>query len=99
MYKIQYNYNTGDSSHKERNLVSTLELTWENKDVARDNLRRIKEHYINYQKFNNSGPFYSWGEHRKKLRIEAEKAYKDSDWSVIEKGRIVDPCIILKSDN
>jgi hypothetical protein len=42
-YQIKISYRTGNSfgSHDEER---TLEHTWKNKDIARENLDRIKEH-------------------------------------------------------
>lgn len=47
-YSIQYTYDTGNSFHNEYGLVDTLELTWENLDIVKSNLQRIKEHYEYY---------------------------------------------------
>ena len=47
MYKIQLYYATGDSFESE-NVNKEIELSWENLDIAKENLKRIKEHYICY---------------------------------------------------
>jgi len=47
-YQIKYTYDTGDSFRKHPNRVGYLEAVWSNLDVAKDNLRRIKEHYEYY---------------------------------------------------
>jgi hypothetical protein len=50
MYKIKYNYTTGDSfqSHDEEDV---LEFEWTNLDLAKECLQRIKEHYRWYKSF------------------------------------------------
>ncbi len=44
-YRIEYNYDTGDTFRTEEDLTSELEFEWENLDIAKENLKRIKEHY------------------------------------------------------
>lgn len=51
-YKIQYNYNTGDSFSHTDGLEDSLEVTWENLDIAKENIKRIEEHYKAFQKVN-----------------------------------------------
>jgi hypothetical protein len=48
MYKIKYSYRTGDSFHTEE-LENILEYEWEDLDIAKDSLKRIKEHYKWYE--------------------------------------------------
>lgn len=43
-YKIQVDYETGDSFGKEDTSI-VLELSWEKAEIAKENLVRIKEHY------------------------------------------------------
>lgn len=43
-YVIKYGYRTGDSFHTE-NRESVLEHEWESKDLVKQNMKRIKEHY------------------------------------------------------
>jgi len=47
-YKIKYEYKTGNSfgSHDEE---SILEYDWEDLEIAKESLRRIKEHYKWYE--------------------------------------------------
>lgn len=52
MYKIKYLYRTGDSFGSE-DLEEYLDLTWENLDVAKKNLKAIKEHHTLYELVNN----------------------------------------------
>ena len=49
MYKIRYNYDTGDSFTTHHGLEEFLELTWEKREVAEANLKRLQEHYVQYQ--------------------------------------------------
>jgi hypothetical protein len=50
-YRIKISYQTGDSFHFE-DCYNYLELTWDDIDVAKENLIRIKEHYEMYQGIN-----------------------------------------------
>lgn len=52
-YSIQISYKTGDS-FSSRDDVDTLDLTWNKLEVAKENLKRIKEHYLWYEEINNS---------------------------------------------
>ena len=47
-YKIKYYYRTGDSFHTEDS-EELLEYEWEDLEVAKECLKRIKEHYTWYQ--------------------------------------------------
>lgn len=46
-YKIEYSYYTGSSFGSEDS-TGVLELEWENLEVAKDNLKRIQEHWRYY---------------------------------------------------
>ena len=48
MYKIVIDYKTGNS-FKSYYTSDEVELTWENLDIAKINLKRLKEHYIWYE--------------------------------------------------
>jgi hypothetical protein len=56
MYKIKVEYGTGDSfnSYDEEKILS---LFWENIDIAKQNLVRIREHY---EWVENDGPQPKW---------------------------------------
>jgi len=43
-YKIKYHYQTGDSFHTEE-LEEVLEYDWNDLEIAKESLKRIKEHY------------------------------------------------------
>lgn len=53
-YKIKIDYKTGDS-FKTYNTSNMLELEWDNFDIAKENLKAIKEHYTKvYKNIDNS---------------------------------------------
>ena len=47
-YKIQINYDTGDSFHNETDCTETLNMSWDNLDKAKQALKDIKEHHEFY---------------------------------------------------
>lgn len=53
MYKIEITYITGNSfgSHETKDV---LDLEWENLEIAKENLKAIKEHWTFYNKIENS---------------------------------------------
>ncbi len=51
-YKILYNYDTGDSFRNEYGLEEYLELEFNDIEVAKQNLKRIEEHYKQYKECN-----------------------------------------------
>lgn len=51
-YKIKIEYQTGNSFCSEDE-TRYIDITWENIDVAKENLRRIKEHYEQYREINS----------------------------------------------
>lgn len=87
-YRIKYTYDTGDSFGQEHDCVGYLESTWEKLDVAKDNLRRIKEHYLFYMDRERS--HLSKKEEQKALQEMSKK-----DWFV--KGH--DFCLKLCVDS
>jgi hypothetical protein len=66
-YKIEISYSTGDSFgiHDE---IRSLELTFDNIEIAKENLKRIKEHYELFS-FYEKGHVYK-NKHTKKEAIE-----------------------------
>lgn len=51
-YAIKVFYRTGDSFNTyDRDMI--LEMTWDNLDIAKENLKRIKEHYKWYDSKHN----------------------------------------------
>ena len=77
-FKIKYGYQTGNSYGSE-SLESELELTWTNLDVAKENLKRIREHYEQYMDLSG----YGYGDRRSNLEILKENENKD--WFVKKK--------------
>jgi len=47
-YRIEYDYQTGDSFHTEER-TEVLEYDWEDLEIAKEALQRIKEHYKWYR--------------------------------------------------
>jgi len=74
-YKIEISYRTGGSLHTE-DTTDVLELEWNDLDVAKANLKRIKEHYQMYQELKS----YSARKQKTAQEIFAENA--DKDWFV-----------------
>jgi len=66
-YRIKISYSTGDSFHNE-DAEQTLELTWKNLDIAKENLQRIKEHYQmkeDIHRYNSKLTLWQWYEKNK----------------------------------
>jgi hypothetical protein len=74
-HKIRYGYQTGNSYGSE-SLESELEMVWENLDVAKENLQRIKEHYRQYKDLTG----WSFGD--KIPNQEILKENQNKDWFV-----------------
>jgi len=86
-YKIKINYKTGNSfeSHNESDV---LEIDWDNFDVAKENLKAIKDHYINvYKEIEGS---YS----AQKDNQSVCKQYQNEWWFV----KVLKPYCISKDD-
>jgi hypothetical protein len=73
-YRIKYNYDTGDSFSNSPDNSDFLEMVWENIEVAKQNLQRIKDHYSQYRDCNS----YSYS----KNKAEIFESNKDKDWFV-----------------
>lgn len=52
-YTIKIEYTTGNSFNSER-LSENLEFEWQNIEMAKANLKRIKNHYEFYMEYNNT---------------------------------------------
>lgn len=70
-YKIKIEYTTGNSFGSE-DASDELDLTFENLEVAKDNLRRIKEHYNQYRDCND---YYKKGK-----KEDIFKSNENKDW-------------------
>lgn len=78
-YRIKYTYDTGDSFSNQYGLESFLELEWNDFDVAKANLKRIEEHYRQYQECHT---YY------KIDKQEIFKGNENKDWFV-KKDRLI----------
>ena len=86
-YGIKVYYRTGDSFHSE-NTDRILELQWNDLDIAKLNLKRIKEHYLWYEWLHNGS---RWG-HKEVSEPEWHKPYNDNKYGS-------EYTLILKADN
>ncbi|KKM97493.1 hypothetical protein LCGC14_1167440 [marine sediment metagenome] len=84
-YQIIVSYETGNSFGK-HDEEDTIELIWDNLDVAKENLRRIKEHYKWYK-----------SKHRDSWRRKKEDDVPMPEWLPGKWG--YDGCLILKTDD
>jgi len=91
-YRIKIDYSTGDSfsNSYESDLI---DLEWDDIEVAKKNLGRIKEHYEMYQRlnsyFNNISQF------------DIVNEYKNKDWFVSGENKLLNiknNCIITKEE-
>ncbi len=71
MYKIKINYRTGDSFNS-FDTEDTIELTWKNLEIAKQNLQYIREHYEMYKECDSY----------KTVNQEVFKKYLDKEWFV-----------------
>lgn len=75
-YKIEYSYRTGDS-FSSNDAIGTLELEWNDLNVAKENLKRIQEHYKMYDALNS---YFD-----KRNNQEIIKSFEGNDWLVLDK--------------
>jgi len=78
-YKIIYNYDTGNSFNHEPDNEETLDIKFDNLEVAKANLKRIDEHYKQYKELRD---YSSWSKTPKRTKDEILEANKDKDWFV-----------------
>jgi hypothetical protein len=69
-YKIEIYYSTGDSFHTE-DRQDLLDGTWKDLEIAKENLSRIKEHYLWYSSIHN----YPYKQNVKKPEWHKGKEY------------------------
>jgi len=75
-YRIQYNYDTGDSFNNEYGLEKVLEISWNNLEIAKENLQRIKEHYKLYELIDS---------HKRSKSIQnILREYSTKEWFVLK---------------
>jgi hypothetical protein len=75
-YRIKLSYRTGNSFNSE-DTTGYLDLTWNDLNIAKENLIRIKEHYEMYQASNSYNP-------KLNIRNLLEKN-KDKEWFVYKR--------------
>lgn len=85
-YQIEVSYETGDSFHTE-NTSDFLEETWTDLTIAKENLKRIKEHY----------EYYEYKQFLNRFRKNNEPEMKKPDCVVESHGEV--SSIILLLDN
>jgi hypothetical protein len=88
-WQIKYQYETGDS-FSNRDAEGILEMEWDDLDIAKENLQRIREHYTQY----SSSRYPNWRVTKKQLE-EQQKEATAKPWFVKQ----YDFCLNLKADN
>lgn len=97
-YQIKYYYQTGDSFGSSDE-TGILEMKWENLDVAKANLQRIKEHYEMVLAISSASWEIRTGK-RNDTRKDITNKYQNKDWFVNDKDYTMrENCIILYADN
>ena len=76
MYTIRCNYESGDSFDTYPNQEGEVEISWSTVQKAKENLKRIQEHYEQYKRLNNR-----W-DREKKTNQEIIQESIDKDWLV-----------------
>lgn len=94
-YRIKYYYGTGDSFGTE-DTSSIFEDEWENLEIAKANLKRIKEHYDFYKIAPKIGSHYEKFFSEKEIKIAKEAPLKD--WYVSSLRHEI-PLLKFSSDN
>lgn len=92
-YIIKYNYNTGDSENNYPNNIETLELTFNSLELAKDALRRIKEHYTLYRELHSYQVRYDKSPRNRKAVL---KDMASRDWAVLKKNGEIEYEFALK---
>lgn len=96
-YRIKYNYDTGNSFNVSYGEEGCIELEWNDINIAKANLQRIKEHYKLAQEFFgrwNNDDFELIENHRQKdwlvykTRLVAFNLANPNDWWAIDKKDI-----------
>lgn len=76
-YKIKYNYDTGNSFGTECDLEDYLELDFNDLEIAKVNLKRIEEHYVQYRDLQRIS-------YESKTRERIFEENQNKDWFVKE---------------
>lgn len=96
-YQILLKYSTGDTFNT-YDTEDTLELSWGNLDIAKDNLKRIQEHYKVYKLYSEVSGWRS--KYLEKDEVELFESRKTKDWFVTDKDHYTEQYgIKLKADN
>lgn len=103
-YTIQVNCTTGDSESSWTE-IRDLDLAWNDLNIAKENLQRIKEHYEYYRLMNkdyrytpNIGDQESNYYKPKKFFDEAKKLASNQRW-YDKKNKLTDTSLVLELDN
>jgi hypothetical protein len=95
--KYRISYEVESSNSMDNNIdyyAESLELDWENLDIAKQKLKRIEEHYDMHEKMN------SWQVKDKNKLLEK---YQDKDWFVNKQIQVVfnrkNPAAYFRIDN
>jgi hypothetical protein len=97
-YQIKYHYQTGDSFGT-TGAAGILEMKWENLDVVKANLQRIKEHYDMVLAISRASWEIRMGK-RNGTHEDITAQYQNKDWYVNDKDYTMrENCIILYADN
>lgn len=88
-YTININYDTGDSFTHQSGVEQTIDLEWDDLELAKQNLQFIKEHYDLYKL---SRAYGKAAEYEEKLKeAETKEWYKKSEYTTLG--------LQLKADN
>lgn len=99
-YKIKVHYQTGNSFGSE-NTVDFLDLSWDNLEIAKENLKAIKDHYKFYESIENTYGSYltnqaiyegnknEWWFAGEKDRwfVDFNPPSKKMDWRIVHKDK------------
>ncbi len=105
-YKIKISYRTGNSIESE-DTIDYLELTWNILDVAKENLQRIKEHYLMYKEFDKWPKPTEKQIFDKNIKsawfVNEPKLYKkllgDGNWEYRPEHYLATYCLFLRTDD
>jgi len=81
MYRIKYHYTTGDSFHTEKR-EDLLEYEWNDLDIAKECLKRIREHYRWYRYVERSN-IYDEVKKPEWHKVKTEKILRDNNHCLI----------------
>ena len=91
-YSIEVSYQTGDSFGSQ-DTSDVLEITWDNLEIAKRNLKAIKDHYEMYGKLNG----YNFGSKDTRQKIVGQ--YSREPWFVNDDRSHFHGSLKLEADN